>query len=835
MAAARFDGLGRLRPVAGSSRSKSWFQTLIFGGLCATPGVALAEAPLPVQVPAGTGQQALGVYVSKQEIVASTCAAAPCSASPLSLGVPASLRGKPARAEVVSLGAGRRAVVVTVQGGAQTFQAVVAAPLGLGAPKVLFSGLVGYVNGQDGTRSGPMVQISEAAVDGTRRVLVGEQNEGVSLCGRPTILAPQLLSPNDMELHAAKVQRLSVKERDAARQAKAVRIADEEPSHAARSVLGALAASSALGAPQALTDGDPETVWSENVGGDGKGEFVTLHAPPELPISGLELTIRPKTKAIPEGAAPESLFIAGPRDVVQVTLPEDAWQSPGARYRVTLDPPLQSGCLALVLDTAFTQSKTAQVSIAELSVLSELSASQLPELVASLAGGGQRAEASKSLLVAGGTPAFAAVAQAFGGLDEGGKRVALDVLDQAPCEVSAPVYVAALSGKVEAQARHAQSRLGRCGAAGGEALAQALGTVDKTDKRLMPLLVSQLTITDPARAISAFLPLMDEKTVLRRRLLRAALAQAARSPAANKAVRGALSDPATPVAALIDLLRALGEQAPRFEPEASQALARLSQRSAEFRARYLLLGPTAALSEKSPAAEAAFRKSMAGDPDPHVRSGALSLVRDPKRFQGELLKGLEDQDVRVREAAVHALSIPEAAFASRALSQRLADDRWPLVRAAAADALARHPASPALDEPLTRALGDDSALVRARSIRALGERRVTGAAGRIRDHLVDAEEWPEVRAEAARSLGALCDGESADVLAAFAKKLADPMASPDAQLIATASVMSLGRLAQPNLMQQLAPLTDKKAPPQARRAAATALSARTTCRAPQKH
>src|SRR6185503_19787330 len=122
---------------------------------------------------------------------------------------------------------------------------------------------------------------------------------------------------------------------------------------------------------------------------------------------------------------------------------------------------LQSGCLALVLDTAFTQSKTAQVSIAELSVLSELSASQLPELVASLAGGGQRAEASKSLLVAGGTPAFAAVAQAFGVLDEGGKRVALDVLDQAPCEVSAPVYVAALSGKVEAQARHAQSRLGR--------------------------------------------------------------------------------------------------------------------------------------------------------------------------------------------------------------------------------------------------------------------------------------------------------------------------------------------------------------------------------------
>ncbi|MDF3067435.1 MAG: repeat protein [Polyangiaceae bacterium] len=762
--------------------------------------------------------------------MASSCGAPPCSAAPVSLGVPPALRGKPARAQVVSLGSGRRATVVTVVAGWETFQAVVVAPLGAGAPKVLFSGLVGLREGQEGTRSGPMVQVSEPAADGTRRVLVGEQHEAASLCGRPTILAPQLLNPADLSLRPAKVQRLSVAERDAARTVTAVRIPDDEPSHAARSVLGALAASSALGAPQALTDGDPETVWSENVGGDGKGEFVTMHAPSDLPISGLELTIRPKAKELAEGAAPERLFIAGPRDVVAVTLPEDAWKSPGARYRVNLSPPLQGSCLALVLDTAFTQSKSAQVSVAELSVLSELSASQLPELVASLAGGGQRAEASKSLLVAGGAPAFAAVAQAFDGLDEGGKRVALTVLDQAPCEVSAPVYVAALTGKIEAQARHAQSRLGRCGAAGGNALAQALAKADKTDKRVLPLLVSQLTLTDPARAVTAFLPLMDEKTVLRRRLLRTALAQAARTAPADKTVRAALADPATPPVALLDLLRALGEEASRYQPEAGQALQRISQTSAEFRTRYLLLGPTAALSARDQAAESAFRKSLAGDPSPHVRAAALALVREPKRFQGELLKALEDRDVRVREAAVQALGGPDAVFAGKALSLRLEQDEWPLVRAAAADALAKHPASPVLDEPLTSALEDDSSLVRARSVRALGERRVTSAAGRIRDRLEDAEEWPEVRAEAARSLGVLCDGESADILAAFAKKLTDPMASPHAQLIGNASVQALGRLAQPSLAQQLAPLTDKKAPPQARRAAALALQARVTCK-----
>lgn len=795
---------------------------------------AWAETPLPVSAPAGTGQQALSVFVSKGDVAVAACAAPPCSAGAVALNVPAALRTKPMRAEVVNIAAGRRAVVVTVGGGAQTFQAVVAAPLAPGAPEVVFAGLVGLVNGQPGEQTGPMVQISEADANGFRRVVVGEQYESVSLCGRPTVLAPKVLSPNDLKLHDAKMQRLSVAERDRARSVKAVRIPDEEASHAATGVLTTLAASSALGPFQALTDGNPETTWSENVGGDGKGEFVVMHAPPELPISGLELLVRPKQQAPVEGAAPETLFIAGPKDLVAVTLPEDAWKTPGARYRIALDPPLQSSCLALVLDSAFTQSKSAQVTLAELSVVSELGESQLPALVAALAGGGQRAEAAKALLAAGGAPAFTAVAQAFEGLDEGGRRVALEVMDQAPCEISAPVFVTALTGKIEAHVHHAQSRLARCGAAGGEALAQALDKTNKTDKRLMPLLVAQLTLTDPARAVRAFIPLMDEKTVVRRRLLRTALAQAAKSESATATVRATLADPATPEVALVDLLRALGDQAPRYQPEAGQALARLSQGSPTFRTRYLLLGPSAVLSGASKEADASFRKSLASDPDPHVRAAALTLVSDPKRYQSELLGALDDKDLRVREASVHALAVPQGAFARQALATRLKHDAWPLIRAAAADALAQSGSSSEIDDTLTDALTDDSALVRARSVRALGERRVQKSSGLIRDHLADSEEWPEVRAEAARALGALCDHGSSDVLAAFAKVLADPMASPNSQLIATGAIMALGRLAEPNLAQQLAPLTGKKAPPQARRAAAAALSTRDKCQAKPK-
>jgi HEAT repeat protein len=284
--------------------------------------------------------------------------------------------------------------------------------------------------------------------------------------------------------------------------------------------------------------------------------------------------------------------------------------------------------------------------------------------------------------------------------------------------------------------------------------------------------------------------------------------------------------------ALVDLLRALGDSAPQFQPEAGVALKRLQASASTFRTRYLLLGPTSILSGVSPDADGAFRRSLSADPDPHVRAAALTLVQAPKRFQAELLQALADRDMRVREASVRALSSADGAFASAALTKSLRDDRWPLVRAAAADALAKHPAGPKLDEPLTDALSDDAPLVRARSIRALGERNVRSAGSRIRDRLIDDQEWPEVRAEAARALGALCDVESTDILAAFAKKLTDPMASPEAQLIATGAVLSLGRLAPANLKETLAPLSAKTAPAQARRAAATALSARQTCRSP---
>ena len=63
---------------------------------------AHADVPLPVNVPAGTGQQALSLAVVKGgDVTVARCAAAPCTAGAVTLNVPAELRGMPARADVV--------------------------------------------------------------------------------------------------------------------------------------------------------------------------------------------------------------------------------------------------------------------------------------------------------------------------------------------------------------------------------------------------------------------------------------------------------------------------------------------------------------------------------------------------------------------------------------------------------------------------------------------------------------------------------------------------------------------------------------------------------------
>ena len=792
-------------------------------------GVAKAAAT-PALAKAGNNQAALAVgYDDKGVLRAALCTAQPCSmAGGVDLNVPAAYAGRAAQTSltVVPLNQNRRAIVVTIPSSEpkRAWQAVVAAPLGAGKPLVLFAGETGWVTGQDGERRGPRVEVSEPDDSGARHVLVGEQWENLTLCGRDAILAPTLLNPSTMKLERAKVQRLNEGDRATA----TLTLAEPLQGAAAAGppLLRAAGATSAIGDPQAITDGNLDTAWSENVGGGGRGEFVKLDVPGDLPLQGVELVFRPPSGGPAKGAAPKELWLVSAQRVFKVTVPDNGWQ-PGVRFGVKFDKPLVGDCLALVLESTTSTSADAQVTVAEISAQSEFGEADVKALVAALSGGAERAQNARRVLQTLGKPAYEATAVAFDDLDEGGRREALEIIDAAECEISVPVYMKALVSSFEGQRTHARTRLRRCGTIAAQALAAALpGAKDPA----LEDLASELALIAPAEAVRAMLPLFDEKQVARRRSLRVALARAAASPRATDALRAALADRSLSQTALLDLLRALGPRLPNYGNDAAAALARVSGSDQSFRVRFLRTMPAGVLAAQDEAARRLLATALTQEKNAHVRAQAARVMDSPLLFKSELGKALADPEVRVREAAARALARPSGAFAAAPLIERVEEDRWPIVRSAAALALAEFAPDPAVDTRLGEALEDDAWLVRRDVAMALGKRRARAQAEPLRERLEDRDEHFEVRVAAARSLGEMCDKESAGVLTSYVRRLSDPMAPTEMRSIAYSALGSLVRLGVPDLKSRLEPLLAAEAPSGARAAAQAALETRPSCR-----
>jgi HEAT repeat protein len=792
---------------------------------------APAFAAPPAVAKAGQGQPALAVGFDQKGVLrAKTCAAQPCSVEQgVDLGLPSELANKAASSsiKVVRIGPERRAVVISVPSVSleRSWEAVVAAPLAGDKPVVYFAGYTGWVQGEDSLRRGSLVQVKETS-DGAYGILVGEQREDLTLCGRPTLLAPSVLDSKTMKLVPAKVQQLGADERASAPELLAKPVPAGAPSGPA--LVQVLGATSALDAPPgALVDGDTGTSWSEARSGSGRGDFVLLKGPDKLPLQGVEFVFRPTAKEPPHGTAPKQFYLASTNSVFRVSVPADAWQTPGARYAVTFEKPLADDCLAVVLDSAADEGANAAVTFTELRARTEFENADPKTLVGALAGGGKRAEAAGSVLRSLGKPGFEAVAERFGDLDEGGRRVALGVIDAADCSIKVPVYLRALGEQVEAEREHARPRLRRCGPAAAEALRASL---PQAKGKAFEELANELAIVAPKEAVNTFVPLLEEKQVARRKVLRVALGRLAALPEGATAIRAELANAALPEVATLDLLRALGDRAPSFEPHASQALARVSAGAPSFRTRYLRTAPAGALSLSAPAAQELLSSALTADPSPEVRAQAARVVRAPEQFRKELMRALEDREVRVREAAARALAKPSGAFAAEALRKRLEEDRWPIVRGASALALAEYGADASSDRALVSALEDEAWLVRRDVALALGRRKVRSATEGLTARLDDDQERFEVRVAAAKALGESCDAAAADMLAKHALRLQDPLATNEARAIGLAALGSLANLGTPDLRQRLAPLLSKNAPRGSRDAAEGALRARSGCK-----
>jgi HEAT repeat protein len=821
---------------------KTVMQTLamIAWALVVGTGSASAEtAAEGVVAPAGSGQSALAARVIGNAIAYKACGQTPCTPAsgdptvPLPVGASAS----EVVIDLLPIGAGRHGLWAHTT----SFGALLAAvPGGAQQGRVLWSGALGFSKGELGERSGEYLEVTEPEADRTVRVLLGEVREDVAICGRRSLLSPKVLDPKDLTFKGVRLQRLRRDERERATALSAVPSSAPAPGGVGRVLMG-VSASSGTGTPSALTDGDLETTWSENRGGEGNGEFVQMNAPEQVEIISVSIVARPPKKAMPKGAGPRKMWLATPEALFAVTFAEDPWARPGASYEVKFPAPLRTRCLSLILEDAWVRGSTdVDVTLAEVTAHTEFDGKADPAALAgALAGGQARARMAAAILARGGDAAYDAVIQVYPTLDDQGRVLALEVIDNAGCARSAPLYLKAMEIGRSGEVHHATDRLIRCGRSAAPALSAALANGPESQKSRAVML---LALAAPDVAVNEIVALLPSAKAELRADFRAALTKTSQNAAAREVIATKLSDPSLPPVAALDLLRAATAR-PSAVAAAASAFARLDTQNADFRTRYLLLSPAVELAKGGDSrAEAYILRALTTETDVHIRAHAAEVAGELPKTVGALTRLLDDADPRVRDAALTSLSRivdprgakvqtqawPPGLFAS--VAKRLEGDPFTFVRTHAADALIGAPAGEEGDRPLAKALADASPLVRARAVETLGRRGARAHANEIRERLEDASEALDVRVRAARALGRVCDAKSVDRLTELARKASTTGVDGPSLAMSASAAAALGRLNPPDLSQRLGPLSDKRAPRIAQEIAKGAMSTTDRCR-----
>jgi HEAT repeat protein len=813
-----------------------------------------------VSAPGAAGQEALAVLVDADGAVrARVCAAGkPCDAAGAPDVTKPQDRGhaKGAVARVIPLEGGRALVRVAPKSGAGFNMLLAAPPAGQGdAPIVFWSGEVDVPKGEPGEARANVV-LEQPGPRGVR-VVLGQHRDDVSVCGRAALTNAQVLDPATLrfEKGVAVVEGgLSEAERAKATKLTAARVDGASPARPLRLLVMRSASSSIEGAVGALSDGDLDTTWSEAKTGDGRGEFVTFTSASEVPVAGLEIAVRPARES-PKGAAPRELFVATDDKVFAVTLPEDAWsRPPHTRYAVSFPEPVRSNCVALVLGAAYPRGgKDADITLAEVTARTPYDEMDLPALVGALAGGGERARGAGAMLEHGGLAAARAVIAAYDKLDDAAKELGRRVVDQAPCAEQTPFYAArfafgaahgrrdgAAPGDISPDFIHARDRLRMCKQDGAVALVKLVGDPDDKTRAAA---AEELPVISPAAAVPA---LLDAITALdaapapkggvkrggARADLVGALATAARSDRARIAVALEL-EPARFASRPPAVRAALLRAVGPGLPKAeggAAAFASLAQPGSPFELRYLLQAPAAELARGGDARAADFLRTSLADADAHVRRRAAEVAARVPALSADLARAADDTDVRVREGAIEAIAAGHTA-------------------AAAADPLAR------------RLADDDWPFVRAAAARALADAPANpGVDAHLAKALADAS--PDVRGAAADSLGArhaasaapaLRDlasnaGQSPDVRAHAISALgslcdhesvstlsaialrARDQTDEIARRLAPATLAALAALGPPDLAARLAPLLAKDTPGPVRELARATLKSPPSCR-----
>jgi hypothetical protein len=640
-----------------------------------------------------------------------------------------------------------------------------------------------------------------------------------SFCGRSAPRETRVLRPFEGRFVTVRGPVLTPKERESAERKEALPWTDSE------NLLVALEAAGTRSS-RVPVDAEGAAAWS------GSFEFTELVAPPGVDAGTWVFEFAAPLKG------PTALYFVVSEKVYQV----EFLPSSSQRYGVQLGGN-EGDCVALV------QPRTPAPLVEIMGTAKEKGAQTTAELVAELKG--KEPSVVDALLALRGAPAGRELARAYGKLSPEAQGRAFAIARRLSPEAGSPVYVRALEAG-DAQSEEALSRLIALGPLGAAALFARLKEGSRGDETA---LIAALSSLDPAFAARHLPLLLEEKQGERRAQLRDALGRLVKDERARAAFSKWLREEEMQrlsPAAQLELVRALAPEISRLEG-AYSALARLAE-GADFEAAYHLVPLLVKYQQKVERGPEILSRWLSGKVSREAgeeEKAALSvrvlesLLEHGEHGAKETLgdswdEVLTSENMRVRRGALLNLARHEEASRAREaqLLKLLTDDRWPQVRAAAALSVfpeANGSFTPRAERVLLRRLKNDPdgsvrrALLRA--VAAAQGEEIVSAARRA----FEKDEDYLVRAEAAVTLGKLCDKGSIGALTARARALGSGLMEEGPIELGLSSVTALALLTPSDINKRLAPLLSEKAPGLTRKQvllrieAAKAISGRAPC------
>jgi HEAT repeat protein len=583
-----------------------------------------------------------------------------------------------------------------------------------------------------------------------------------------------------------------------------------------------------LTAPVAVDDGDPATAWTEGLGGDGRGEFLTARAGAGgAAVRGLRI--------VPGDASSAARFRArnrvrklqlalGPRDDQRfdVELPEDAGGD-AARFRepywVPLPHPVPATCATVIITEVTPGTEAAPpkswgvTAIGELSIFTDRDGPGGAEALVTEVARAADCAARVPALVALGAEAVLPTAEALMEAAAGGHTPpreclvdALTRLEPAPKNpIVVEALVAAVGGASEKEESLVTSALRRAPEPPVAALAKLLDsdTASADDRARAARVIGAL---DDARAAEALLAAAGSGPPAQRDAVVLALSGAPKlEPAALFAAVGSAAAAPEREADLLRVVPAVVKRAPEAAPAALGVLqaALAVSRPFDVRARAVM-----ALGSLGDAALPVLAEVRARASEPVLRHlaareltalGGAAAPGAPRTSALDALRaGLGDADPRVRATAAEGLGLLRDAAAGPALIAGAKQEPWPFVRRSELEALGRL-CGPGAADLLVRAVERDVAEVRRAALGALVRCKDPRAQALLLRVLGRRNEASTVRELSAALLGELGDRRAAPAMAAaLSRQVNESEEDLSVEGVAEMTLRSLAHLGGPD-------------------------------------